>query len=117
MQRRTFIAVAAGNNGRNGTWPAASPDGGGPEIYAVGSFDLDNSYSILRSGQAVTGNKNSKMVDLTWNPPTWTAWFNNSVPESIRLVALSESQDVSNDGCQKIIPNPNLYQDKIVLIL
>lgn len=116
MQRQTFLAVAAGNNGRNGTSSAASPDGGGPDIYAVGSFDLDNSYSILRPGQAVTSNKNSKMVDLTWNPPIWTAWFNNSIPESVRLVALSESQDVSNDGCQKIIPNPNLYQDKIVLV-
>ncbi|CAN9249134.1 unnamed protein product [Alternaria alternata] len=36
--------------------------------------------------------------------------------EFIELVALSENQDVSEDGCQEIIPNPTLYQDKIVLI-
>ncbi|CAN9211344.1 unnamed protein product [Alternaria alternata] len=115
-QRHTFIAVAAGNNGRNGTSSAASPDGGGPDVFAVGSFDLDYSYSILRPGQAVIGNTNSKTINLTWNPPTWTAWFNNSLPEFIELVALSENQDVSEDGCQEIIPNPTLYQDKIVLI-
>lgn len=115
-QRRIFIAVAAGNNGRNGTWSAASPDGGGPDIYAVGSFDLDYSYSILRPGQAIIGNKTATMVELTWNPPTWTAWFNNVIPESIGLVALSEDQDVSQDGCQEIKSNPSLYQDKLVLI-
>ncbi|CAN9211348.1 unnamed protein product [Alternaria alternata] len=115
-QRHTFIAVAAGNNGRNGTSSAASPDGGGPDVFAGGSFDLDYSYSILRPGQAVIGNTNSKTINLTWNPPTWTAWFNNSLPEFIELVALSENQDVSEDGCQEIIPNPTLYQDKIVLI-
>ncbi|KAL1796179.1 hypothetical protein ACET3X_004719 [Alternaria dauci] len=115
-QRHTFIAVAAGNNGRNGTWSAAAPDGGGPDTYAVGSFEPEYSFSILRPGQAVVGNKNSEIVDLTWNAPTWTAWFNNSIPESIEIVALSENRDVSQDGCGEITPNPTLYRDKMVLI-
>jgi hypothetical protein len=56
------------------------------------------------------------MIDFTWNPPTWTAWFNNTIPESIELVALSDNHDVLQDGCQEIPLNPSLYHDKIVLI-
>ncbi|KAF5026409.1 hypothetical protein F66182_1537 [Fusarium sp. NRRL 66182] len=115
-QGRTFIAVAAGNNGRNGTWSAAAPDGGGKDMFAVGSFDLDRSYSVLRPGQAVTGRESRLQANFTWNPPTWTAWFDNSIPESLQLIALTEDPNVPNDACEKIARNPGLYLDKMVLI-
>lgn len=110
----TFIVTGAGNSGRDGTFSAAAPEGGGPDVFSVGAVDIMHTYSVLRPAQLLINHGETRQR-ITWNPPTWTAWWRSEFPKTISLVALGGNERYG-EGCQEMLPNPGLYHDKVVLI-
>lgn len=115
----TFIVTGAGNSGHYGTFSAAAPEGGGPDVFSVGAVDVDHSFSVLRPGRATINNSGSLQIqNFTWNPPTWTAWWRSSFPKSIRLVKIESATGAEDagDACEVLTPGSELYRGKVVLI-
>lgn len=115
----TFIVTAAGNSGHAGTFSAAAPEGGGPDVFSVGAVDSSHEFSVLRPGRATISTAGSYSTqEFVWNIPTWTSWWRSTFPEAISLtmvVSTVEGNNVS-DACQELALNPALYHDKVVLV-
>lgn len=119
----TFIVTGAGNSGHDGTWSAAAPEGGGPDVFSVGAVDTARAFAVLRPARAtVTRSDQSRETrNLTWKPPSWTAWWRSTFPETIPLIMLQEStgsmsHTAVDEACQELAPRPELYREKVVLI-
>lgn len=116
----TFIVTGAGNSGHDGTWSAAAPEGGGPDIFSVGAVDAARAFAVLRPARAsVMSDQSHETRNLTWKPPSWTAWWRSTFPETIPLIMLestSTSHTAVDEACQELAPRPDLYREKILLV-
>lgn len=108
--------VANGNNGHSGTFSAAAPDGGGDDMFVVGSVNAEYLHSVTRPAIVILDGK--AVGNITYNAETWTAHRRSEFPSRAEVVALNaESLPVEDEGCDpKIMDGRQRYKDKVVLL-
>lgn len=92
--------TVSGNNGHAGTFGAAAPEGGGDDMFAVGSVDVAYKYSVYRPARLIVDGVPVK--DLEYNPETWTAHRRSEFPTRVAVAAISNDAAAEADGCESI---------------
>lgn len=110
---KTFIVTVSGNNGHAGTFGAAAPEGGGDDLFGVGSVDAAYKYSVYRPVTIFVDEAVSK--NLSYNPETWTAHRRSEFPPRVEVVALCGSPTPGADGCDAV-DSSQLPKDTLVLL-
>ncbi|KAF6806287.1 serine endopeptidase [Colletotrichum sojae] len=110
---KTFIVTVSGNSGHAGTFGAAAPEGGGDDLFGVGSVDAAYKYSVYQPATIIVDGAFSK--DLSYNPETWTAHRRSEFPARVEVLALSGNSTSDSDGCTGV-NNSRLPRDALVLL-